>query len=411
MRRSGLLALALCLAWPHAAPAADLPSGAARPSFLRVCSWAGKGFFVVPGSDTCLAVGAKIEFDGYVQQPVNYQADALTPTIIPHLAMDAMTQTEYGTMRSFLRVEVTQAGTQRARTDIEYAFISLAGAKVGRTDSTFNFYAGALNTITLRGPDITANLLKYGVSHDSGLSWFVSLEGDGVLLRPGRLDPSFRNQLEPDLLAGRPAASRLPDLVGTIQYAGDWGKAQISGAVGQLRLQNPDTSLPRLAALAGLQLNMPKPLDSDQLWVQVAAASGGNTYLGFGQTVQDGKLSVATPDGVIGPGGNAQATAGVAVTLAYSHSISDRWTGNLFGSFANLAVPHPQDLRPLVHGVTEWRLGGNVVFQPVRNLNITTEFVWVNASAHTPVPALGPEVPSIGSASSLVGLLQVTREF
>ena len=56
-----LLASAIALVGANAALAADLPVAKAAPvDYVRVCDWTGAGFFYIPGTDTCLAIGAQV---------------------------------------------------------------------------------------------------------------------------------------------------------------------------------------------------------------------------------------------------------------------------------------------------------------------------------------------------------------
>ena len=44
--------------------AADLPTKKAAPvDYVRICNVYGPGFFYIPGTDTCIKIGGKAEFD------------------------------------------------------------------------------------------------------------------------------------------------------------------------------------------------------------------------------------------------------------------------------------------------------------------------------------------------------------
>ncbi|MHB2168557.1 porin [Alsobacter sp. R-9] len=396
------------------AHAAELPAGKSAPrpgAFLATCPDVGPGYWKLPGTDTCVAYGAQIEVDTQLKQPHNRSTDVTTMTSIAHVALDAVTPTDYGPLRAFMRLEFTRAtGDTTATPDVEYAFISWAGGEAGRTDSILNFYASSLNVLTLRGPDLTVNLVKYARKQDKGWSFMGALELDPTQLRASRLDPAFRAQGTPVPPTFATVTDASPTAVATAQYNADWGQAQVSAAAGHVRFQIPGASMPRFAALAGVQLNMPKPLDNDQLWLQAVATSGANSYLGLSPNIVSGSLAVAVPDGAVTPGGDGRPTRGAAFTAAYSHQISGTWTANLFGSYMGVDLPRTGTLLPAATGLRETRLGGNVVYNPLKNLKITAEAMWVdlNVTWATPLAAAGA---GSRSGNGVLGVLQILKTF
>src|SRR5215475_6461458 len=101
------------------AQAADLPVKAKPVEYVKVCSLYGAGFWYVPGTDTCLKIGSYVRVQtswdaegggipigmgtggGQMTRSdtneVNYRTRAA-------LSVDLRTQTEYGTLRSYLEV-------------------------------------------------------------------------------------------------------------------------------------------------------------------------------------------------------------------------------------------------------------------------------------------------------------------
>src|SRR4030081_4015734 len=125
MIKSLLLCGAACLVGVAGAKAADLPVKAKPVEYVKVCSLYGAGFWYVPGTDTCLKVGSYVrvqtEWDangggipiGFGSQQT---AGRFTRTDTNELAfrtraalsIDLRTQTEYGTLRSYLEVGAQQ---------------------------------------------------------------------------------------------------------------------------------------------------------------------------------------------------------------------------------------------------------------------------------------------------------------
>ncbi len=199
--------------WNRPAPgarAADLPVRQAAPiEYVRICDAYGAGFFYIPGTDTCLRVGGLVlgeerGFDpSYSISGTSFYGNGIAPThsgLTPALAsgfgyipsvsqysnarsrdatdfnalgrveLDSRTQSPYGTVRAFLRVDSlfwvgrqfrngaltgsgfantfnTTAGSSSARytTILNKAFIQFAGLTAGYAQSMFDFYADAYN--------------------------------------------------------------------------------------------------------------------------------------------------------------------------------------------------------------------------------------------------------------------------
>ena len=108
------------------AQAADLPVKAKPVEYVKVCTLYGAGFYYVPGTDTCLKLGAyfrfQIESDASGGTTfMNGAAGLYTRTDTPNLitvfaaafSWDTRTQTEYGTLRMYFRGgwEQTTPGT------------------------------------------------------------------------------------------------------------------------------------------------------------------------------------------------------------------------------------------------------------------------------------------------------------
>ena len=106
--KSLLLGSAAGLAAVAGAQAADLPVKKAAPvEYVRVCSAYGVGFFYIPGTDTCLRVPPR---SLRVQRRLGPSVLAVADRLPDHgrLNIDARTQTAYGTLRAFVRYEISR---------------------------------------------------------------------------------------------------------------------------------------------------------------------------------------------------------------------------------------------------------------------------------------------------------------
>lgn len=274
------------------AEAADLPAKVSAPiEFVRVCNAYGNGFFYIPGTDTCIRLSGRARFEtGYQTSYSRTASGTSTPGDLAgyrglaRINVDARSQTSYGTLRAFLRLEAAsrtgtptirsgtverigfafgatgqdQAGRVQQFMNTDKAFIQFAGLTAGRASSFYDFYAHDFEFIAATmGSDVSStNLAAYTTKlGGSGFSATVSME-----------DPTFRRtplftaaNAPGTTLAGSPLfigfatngtptgvgfvdvvqRNRMPDFVGALRYDSTWGSAQLSAAVHELNYGNP----------------------------------------------------------------------------------------------------------------------------------------------------------------------------
>ena len=155
--KSLFLGSAAGLAAIAGAQAADLPVKAKAVEYVKVCSLYGAGFFYIPGTDTCLKIG------GFVRTEWNHNAGgSFTPTVNEVggyytratdvlvnrtrglVTFDVRSQTEYGTLRSYIRAawqwtsNTDTIGGSSTAVYLDRAFIQFAGFTFGKTQSFFD---------------------------------------------------------------------------------------------------------------------------------------------------------------------------------------------------------------------------------------------------------------------------------
>ena len=343
--KSLLLGTAAVLATVAGAQAADLPTRKAAPvQYVKICDAYGAGFFYIPGTDTCLRVGGLVLADLSVSNaPNRLNAIGLTgPTInngfgagagiapgfIPgasrdavswgalgRVELDARTQSPWGTVRSFIRVDsyfgsgavantgalsntvlgLPALGTQAAResTVLNKGFIQFAGFTMGRIQSMFDFYADAATYSGLRGSNQTVNGLAYTATFGGGFSATLSIEDEvshrgrssvPTVVTAGGLIPANVVQF---------LGTRMPDIVANLRVDQPWGSAQISAAVHRVgvglynaaalaftpagALLNKSDSL-GFAVQGGVKFNLDMLSPGDNLWLQATYAKGAVGY-------------------------------------------------------------------------------------------------------------------------------------
>ncbi|HLK83662.1 MAG TPA: porin [Xanthobacteraceae bacterium] len=207
------------------AQAADLPVKAKPAEYVRVCSLYGAGFWYVPGTDTCIKIGAFVrlqaaygasgggtftggapvgtpgegDFGGAFDRTTNmfnFQSRGA-------ISFDARTQTEYGTLRSYLDIgasvqsnsggygggattEPLGATQSYGNTTVymDRAFLQFAGFTAGRIRSFFDMVnPGAYSIASQRFSGDTSATGITGIAYTwqfgGGLSASISLEDGG----------------------------------------------------------------------------------------------------------------------------------------------------------------------------------------------------------------------------------------
>jgi hypothetical protein len=347
--------LASAVAIPGAR-AADLPARQAAPiEYVHICDAYGAGFFYIPGTESCLRVGGLVMaelrgFDpwfsisgtnfyangaphlgtGFVPSVSQYSnarsRDAFSYAALGRVELDTRTQSPWGTLRAFVRVDSyfgsgqqaatgslqsltntfnTTAGTSAPRdtTIINKAFIQFAGLTAGYAQSMFDFYANAYNFSNLRGSAATSALLAYTVTFGDGFSATLSAEDQasrrtaiGSTIASETKAPITIGGISSTSFQAQPAGARVPEIVGNVRLDQPWGAVQFSAAAHQV-----DTSLFAASALAtppttyafpaltsnsygfavqgGLQLNTDYISPGDKFWLQIAYEKGAYGYI------------------------------------------------------------------------------------------------------------------------------------
>ncbi|MFG1479096.1 porin [Xanthobacter sp. V4C-4] len=365
--------------------AADLLLKKAQPTYLKQCLSQGEGFFYIPGTDTCLRVGGYLWAEGYYNTYSDYPAenDKTYSIATGGVILDARTETEYGTLRSYLetrfkwRTSDPWSDGVAAKNEIEVwnAYIQFAGFTFGHAQSFFDFYANAnvlgTDPATI-GDDVRLNLIAYTAEFGQGFSASVSLE-DAADRNSGVSpnDPAAANVLD-DYQAG----IQVPDIVGNLNYTGEWGQAQISGALHQVRAvnylnpQSGTTDTWGYALQAGLMFKLPTLGEGDTLYLQAAYVDGAVSYLGL----QDPSGQYAAPDGFQGLGGVSK-VSGWNATASLLHNWNEKWSTAVFGGYA--AYDYNNSVAEAVYGASggeNANVGGYVGFAPVKNLFFALQY-------------------------------------
>ena len=330
--------------------------------YVRVCDVYGAGFFYIPGTETCLRIS------GYVYHQVGATSwsdagdtaswagstgtrdDQFTSKTRARVNFDARSETQYGTLRSYIRIqtdftEENYSTDGRAGTGFDQAWLSLGGFLAGYTNSAFHSsnLVGSLTSGTGFADDSNAysdhqrQLIQYNFTGSNGFFGVVSLEND------------------PD------DNDYVPDFVGKIGIQQGWGAAWLTLGVDQDN--GGFTGLPgdtEFAVKAGLHYNVPGAPGS-ALRLVGHYNSDPNVYQ---QQI----------------GGSGWLASEWSVYAGYRHQFSKQvaaWIGGAYYSDVYVS--------PFLDGAASWSTAANrdgfhvetgLTWAPVRNFEVRAEAVY-----------------------------------
>jgi Porin subfamily len=476
--KSLLLGSATALVAVSGASAADL--GVKKPSaveYVKVCNTYGAGFFFIPGSNTCLKVGGRVRAE-YQYQQIKHGLSTAGAGIGAanksgfrsqgQIQLDARTATEYGTLRTFVRLILASrtgnslSGSQqrvgssavatgadfynKAQTNIDFvAFVQFAGLTAGRVGSFYDFYSGDINWIGASGAGSVVNisgavnLFAYTATFGSGFSATLSAE-DGLARR--QLITNGINIVAPGA-GGNPfgpsasyyGGSQMPDIVANIRADQAWGSAQISGVLHQVNtvalstVAGVNTNLSAKYGYAingGLKVNLPMLAAGDQLWLQASYAKGatmftfGPSWNGQGSNASGQVDAYNASKLVDGTAYGATATSLTpSIKLATSYSafagLLHYWTPTvrqgLFGGYGVVDQGRAAVSATTASRFTQWQVGSNVIWSPVAGLDIGAEVQYVSLSNNLPAAGLLANPYAKKDANAIIGRVRVQRDF
>ncbi|WP_019996434.1 porin [Aureimonas ureilytica] len=206
--------------------------------YVRVCDVYGKGFYYIPGTQTCLSIGGYVRFQYNVAgdparnlEGDDYQAGS---SVRARLNFDAREETELGTLRAFARVQATNNTIAQPDSSLgasyvmDQAYIQLGGLLMGYRDTLWSSGIGGLEDGLLTDTDLVVgsfntNQISYTFAAN-GFSATIGLEDD----RTGDV---------------------VPDVHAKLVYSGAWGGAYLSAVYDETYNSN---NLPRTITLNGV---------------------------------------------------------------------------------------------------------------------------------------------------------------
>ncbi|MGN8021955.1 porin [Phyllobacterium sp. 22229] len=182
--------------------------------YVRVCDAYGKGFFYIPGTETCLKVSGHVRFDTQGGDDVSKGGKLGTWKLKSRatIRFDARSDTELGALRSYAETQFNNAdGDSNAA--IPHAYISLGGFRIGVTDSLYDTWTGSAGNVIKDG------IIGYAGDGDNQVSYtFTGGNGFSALIG---LEQGDKDHVITDYV---------PHVIGGVKFEQGWGG--VSGVVG-----------------------------------------------------------------------------------------------------------------------------------------------------------------------------------
>ncbi|MFG1371407.1 porin [Xanthobacter oligotrophicus] len=470
MVKSLLLGSAAGLVAVAGAQAADLPVKAKAVEYVKVCSAYGAGYFYIPGTDTCIKIGGYARFDTYVNAVGTFNpaitsaagtafngpgvgaaaypfkdtddSDYLT-RVRGTVDFDARTQTDYGTLRSYVRFGAewnSQSGAgvgSNSAVYFERAFIQFSGFTFGYTQSFFETGLNYMLTTPLSGSNTWTTLAAYTAQFGNGFSATLSLEDaanrtTGVQMYGSNYQAILTSSSSVGTGLGYTnyqAGQQAPDIVANLRIDQAWGSAQLSGALHQVQVTLPAYAgfAPGLTssdswgwAIGGtVEFKLPFLAAGDSIFFQAGYEEGAANYLGLSGTAQGrstgvGSISLNQVGSFVTATGAFYTVADAVATNLYGDTsltsgwqvqgqFRHYWTPGLRSAFyaGYLSYETPDNI-VAANNFNLWQLGLNTVWSPVKNLDIGAEVIYSKVDGSVPLGVYKSIQPT-STQASLVG--------
>jgi hypothetical protein len=384
--KSLLLGSAAALLAVSGARAADAVIAEPEPvEYVRVCDAYGAGFFYIPGTETCLSFSGYVwyqiraeGFDDFGDTPAYYGGADFTEgwykSIRTRLNVDARSETEWGTLRSFIRFQADFnpnapfadpaggpggigfisgfAGGSDGPVFIDQGYLQLGGLMMGYSESFWvdskggggsNYGAQSWGGLYYGYQERA--LIAYRFQSDSGLFAAISLEDDGIT-----------------------GEGFIPDVVAKVAYTQGWGTVWATVGFDESRTIFVDPSAladadSGFAVALGANINIPNmPGSSIKLF---GFYNDSNNAYGPGSPLgPDPEFSVlASLNYQINP------TLGIVVSGQYFSDIYDIGGGDDSS------------------GLDAWAADFSVVWMPVTNFEVRLEAVYAEVDGLDGTPS------------------------
>jgi hypothetical protein len=304
---------------------------------VKTCPQYGAGFFVVPGTTSCLKIIGRVRadyiansfarHDGLAAGVQGRSLDRSTFRARGYFGYDHRTATEYGLLRTYVRGFVGRDNATTGTT-LEYAFIQFGGLTAGRITPVFEHgYSNLFNGSGSFGgySDITyVNSLGYTFNFGGGFSATVAIDaarervvgvgytGTRTTITPAGVVGAAARSFDSNAQGGQ----AMPDVVASLDYSGSWGSVKLAGALHEVTTAaggnrvslrpNGDTRIDSGNTVAGskigfaittaTKINLPMISRGSNIWLNGTYTEGAVSYAGFGATSVIGQVENSFTD-------------------------------------------------------------------------------------------------------------------
>jgi len=331
--------------------------------YVRVCDAYGAGFFYIPGTETCLQISGLVyyqitasSFETGDTRSYHWgygTGDGWNKTVRGRLNFDARSETEWGTLRSFIRFQATWNGSGDGEVTADHAYIDLGGFRIGYTDS---FWGISGNGGPSNGGSHSDTGMSYGYQQRALIGYRFDSNGFFGAL-----------SLEDDALSVG-GDGYVPDVVAKIGYGNSWGAVWAKVAYDESYNVLGDDGF---AAQLGAHINMPN-MPGSSLRLIAFYSDSDNAY------------------GVKGPTLDA---AEWSILASYQQRFSEQFVGSVGVQYFSDLYADGTDIGT---GIDAWTAELSLAWTPVTNFEIRTELAYQDMD---------------GAPGTASGFLRFTRSF
>lgn len=374
-----------------AGAACVIGGGAQANEASKECPDAGPYAIYIEAWSTCVDPGGYLWAEGYYNDYTDYPStDATTYGIATiGITLDTVSDTgRLGELKTYLDVRFQLRSAEaysKSETELQVSpqtvYFEWAGITAGYRTSLFDFYSNAnvqgTDPATI-GDDTNLLLAAYTLNLPEGFGLTFSVE-DSYYRKAGidAADANSRSKFGQD--------RKMPDFVGALTQSGDWGGAQLSGALHRVKADTPSgfagTTDPELwgyAVQAGVMFNLPMITKGDTLYLQTAYSDGATSYLGL----QNPGGSFGAPDAYISAGGDLSRVTGWNVTAQYLHNWTSTLNSAVFGGYGQFDVPTAEARSTYgARGGENINVGANLVWSPTDKVSLVAQYAFNRYSA------------------------------
>ncbi|SMH43302.1 porin [Mesorhizobium australicum] len=335
--------------------------------YVRVCDAYGAGFFYIPGTETCLQISGYVWYqigaasDGETPNYNGFEPDGWNKGVRARVNFDARSETEWGTLRSYIRLQADWSGTgsysglgaNDGPVGIHQAWLSLGGFRAGYSESAWSdTVVGEVGTFGSHSD----NAMSFGDQRRAIMQYNFERNGFfGVL------------SLEDDNYAGAGALDNnegfMPDVVAVLGYAGGWGGVwgrigydeSFDGSLYQVSPGVYTVNSGGFGASLGLQVNVPN-MEGSSFRLIGYYADGDHTY---------GTLHGPAAD-AFGGNGNSE----WSILASYGHQFTETFGASVGYQYFSDFYEGGRDVKTGLNGQSAEL---SLVWVPVTNFEVRSE--------------------------------------